>query len=201
MTIREVTSRVRASLKEVYRDSYLSNCHVYNLAYTAYLKILSRSRDSIYKLAIFKTISIDTEEVDLYEDTCVPLECISCKITLPDSVDLKEGLIYQYIASPDLSTKFKIENPIIYQKKINTRSSTKPAYREGNTIYFSECFPCIKISYLSKEGIPDEDNECSVMENVAPIPDDKITDVIGLIFQELSVFIQKPQDNAADKDN
>lgn len=197
MTIRELVSRCRSTLKEVNNDSYLSNRHLWQIISSVFSKYLDQ-RKNIYKLDLFNTINIDTEEVNLLEESCVPLNCLGCRIKLDEAMETKDGLVFRYIATPDMSKTFKLVSPKLYMlKHKKTKGNSNFAFYDNGYLYFNNCFPCLKISYLSKTGQSNEG--CSVLENNINIPDYMVQDIVAGTLSEYQYFLQKPQDKSANK--
>lgn len=158
----------------------------------------SQSKKEKYKLDLFQVENLDTEEVNLMEDSCVPIDCMGCRIKLTDPLESGDGLVYRYLTTPDGSTPFKIVSPRIFQLKLNnTKGKTKYAFYENGYIYLSKCYPCIKIAYLSSSG---KDGEtCSILDNEINISDEILADVIALSYQEFNIYLQRPIDRVANK--
>jgi hypothetical protein len=198
MTVREVTSRVRGVLKEFYSDSVLNNSLIWSIVQSGLLMYLERDNKNIYKLDIFTKININKENYNIYEGTCVPLDCQGCRYKLPNGSENRNGLIYRYIASPDLNTRYKLVSPIVYENKSKLRGD-KGNYMilEDGYLYTNNCLPCINIAYLADK--PYADDECSVLDLDASIPDHVLDVILKMPLQELNIFIQKPLDITADK--
>lgn len=203
MTVGEAISRVRGSLKEGTSDSLLTNRLIWNILYTVSLEQLDRDK-SIYNQDIFKTVSIESEKVNIYEGSCVPLECTTCRYKLPKGAEYKQGLIYRYIATPDLSKRFSLTNPENFQNKKDIRgfSHSNYIFLEEGYLYSSECYPCLKISYLPGDslGIDNPDN-CSLLDTEATIPDRLLNKVTLMAINELTVFMQVPAKVSPNKDS
>jgi len=196
MTINTVVSRLRNGLKEVSRDSYYTNRQLWNIALTSFLKIINQ-RKNIHKLDIFTKGDFEVEEVNLLENSCVPLNCIGYRVCLDDVLETKQGLVFKYIGSPDLSELFKLVSPKTYQLKLDkTKGNTNYAFFDSGYLYFNKYFPCLKISYLSKDG---ECVSCSKLDNKLNIPDFILDDVIKMSLQELAPLLQKQPDRVGDK--
>lgn len=199
MLIRDFVSRVRNSVKEIDRDSYLSNRHIWNIATTAFLKVMNQQKRSIYKLDLFNTVDVETEKVNMLENSCVPLNCLACRFKVDDALETSKGLVFRYISTPDMSKLFKLTSPKLFQTKVKSKKgSSGYAFYDDGYIYLSECFPCMRISYLAKFGQDDSDS-CSVLDNEVNIPDHMLDDVVKMVLSELSVFLQIPDDRVDEK--
>lgn len=198
MTVREVTSRVRGILKEFHSDSVLTNRLIWSIVQSGLLMYLEREAKNIYKLDIFTKMSINQEIYSIYEGTCVPLECQGCRYKLPDGAENKNGLIYRYIASPDIHTQYKIVSPTDFQNKKNLRGASQNyMILENGYLYTDKCLPCISVAYLATK--PSNDLGCSILDLDASIPDYILSTILRMPLEELNIFIQKPLDLAQNK--
>lgn len=203
MTKREIVSRLRQDLNEHFSDSVLFNRHLWNAFWTASRVLVQREADN-NKLKDqsrnFKTYNLDTEDVNLYEGTCVPLECIACRAKVPKLMVSKNGPIYGFIGSPDMHTSYTVVSPLEYAIKTKiTGTKAKFAFIEGDYLYFSKCLSCVKLV-----GIPDGDDDadgasCSVMDDSVAISDYLIEGSLAMAKQSLTVVLQKPYDHVANK--
>jgi len=201
-TIRTIISDIRTILKENHRDSTLTNKAIWDRVCSVNTQLSSRLKLwELYNIGNFTPVDLVTEEYDIFKDSCVPLECVKCRIELPDISHTNYGLVYNFLGSPDFSKEYKIYEPRTYALKLGKRGSQIPAYREGNYIYLSECIPCVKLSYLDVTGLSLDEDKCSFLDNVSPIPDKIYEDVIGMSLEKWSVFLQKKADRTIDKDD
>jgi len=201
-TIRTIISDIRTILKENNRDSVLTNKAIWNRVCSVNTQLSSRLKLwELYNIGNFTSVSLETEEYDIFKDSCVPLECVKCRVKLPDISYTNYGLVYNFFGSPDFSKKFKIYSPSLYSTKIGKRSSEIPAYRENGYVYMSECIPCPKLVYLDTTGLSLDEDKCSFLDNVAPIPDKIYEDVIGLSLEKWGIFLQKKADRTIDKND
>ena len=125
MTIGDIISRLRNTIKEVTGDSVLTNRQLWNIAYTSFLLYNERDKRNIYNSDIFTVVNLEKEEVNFLEDSCVPLECQTCRYALPSGAEGKNGLIYRYIATPDMSETFQLTTPEQYQIKKKIRGNNQ----------------------------------------------------------------------------
>lgn len=194
MTVREVTSRVRGTLKEFYSDSVLTNRLIWNIIQSGLMLYLDRDGKNIYKLDIFTKVTLEQEDYNIYEGTCVPLECQGCRYKLPKGAENKNGLIYRYIGSPDQSITYKVVSPSAFQNKKKLRGDKgKYMILEEGYLYTSDCLPCLSISYLANVPVVTE-NGCSVLDTEASIPDFILHQILRMPLEELNIFINKPLD-------
>ena len=171
MTINEATSQLRNRLKEFTGDSRLTNRTLWGILKAISIDLINKDKDSIFKQNIFETAQLVTEDVDLLENTCVPLSCISCRAKVPATQSNKNGYIYRVLTDPLMKKTWKIVSPNSYISKLGVRGKARYAYIDGEYIYFSECIPCFKYIYFPE--IDDEDQEgksCSKLDQEINIP-------------------------------
>jgi len=112
MTKGDVVARMRNSVKQHYSDSVLSNRFLWSSFRTAAITIMEKDKRSLYNdTTSWETVSIDTEKVNLSENTCVPLDCKVCRVELPDSLSTSSGFLYKYVGS-DYLTHIAIQTAI-----------------------------------------------------------------------------------------
>ena len=101
-TKREVIHRIRHDLAEHSADSVLTNRYLWASFWDAAKLLAQRAYDdsSMRDQIVFETFDLDTEEHNPFDGTCVPLECIACRVKVPAPVMSKNGMIYSYIGSP-----------------------------------------------------------------------------------------------------
>lgn len=205
MRVGEATSRLRNTLKEFKGDTRLTDRYLWNIIWSIGALLLNREKN-LNSLDIFKTVDLETEEVNLLESSCVPLDCIGCRVKIPSKVESKYGLIYKFIATPDLSTSFKLVNPTSFTTKSKLRGKIgNYAYMDNGYIYMDECFPCIKISYLpndSEEALEDTEGNknCSMLEKEISLPNYIMSVIFQMSLQELSMYVKLPFDTNQNKD-
>lgn len=200
MTIGEAVARLRQDLKEVSQDSYFSDRGLYNTILTGGLMYMERERKNLHNLDIYTHETFNTEEVNLYEESCVPLDCKVCRIKVPNILSLKTGLVYKYLTSPDGSIEFKITDPTSYQRKLKLlRGNKQVAFKEGDFIYLSKCLPCVKFSYVSTDL--ENSSGCKALDQDVPFPDYMLDVIIKNAVQSEQLAIRKPNDNIQNKDS
>ena len=192
MTIGTVVSRLRNTIREYHPDSRVTARHLWNIAYTASLELLEREKKTLTNLDIFTTVSLDSEEVNAYMDTCVPLECLTCRYKLPKGyTEGKNGLRYRYISTADKSSNFHLVTPQAFQSRIGIKgNNNKYAYLDNGYLYTSECYPCIEVSIATENGITADG--CSVLDQESPIPDRLLNRVFSLSLNELFNMVRIP---------
>lgn len=201
MTIRDVVSRLRHDIREHSQDSVFYNRHLWNAFWTSSKRLIQIESDE-NKLKdqnnLFKSFHLDTEEVNIYIGSCVPLECIACRAKMPLLLSSKNGVIYNFIGSPDQGLRYSLVTPFEYSVKSKIKgTSAKYAFIEDGYIYLSKCIPCIKIV-----GIPDEfsdtqtKGQCSILDNSISLPDYLIEAAIRMSKENI---INKPYDHVPNK--
>lgn len=200
-TKRQVVSRLRGDLKEVSGDSVLSNRHLYDAFWTAGKLLLQRENDSqkLKSIRNFKEYNLKTEEVDILADSCVPKECIGCRVKIPKPVFSKNGLIYRFLGTPDNSISFNIVTPFEFANKLKLKGNkSKYAYIMGDYLYLSTCYPCVKLI-----GLFDEDSTakegCSILDDEVEVPDYLIENALRMAKENLMIFLNKQYDHVPNK--
>lgn len=202
MVIRDVTSRFRNEVKEHYHDSVLSNRLLWNIFWTASRLVLQRNADDnkLWNQNIFTTINVDTEEVNKFAGTCVPLECAICRAKIPKPLTSKTGFIYNFVGSPDFHTSFSVVNQFEFGVKTKIKTATNFAFIDGEYMYFSKCLPCVKIVGLFEEFSDTQvSGLCSVMDTEVNLPDYLIEPTLRMAKENLGIFLQKTYDHVANK--
>ena len=198
MTNGEVISLLRNSIKEVTSDSIYTNRFLYNTLRVNAFMYLERERKSLSNLNIFTTKTIDTEEVNLYEDSCVPLDCKGCRIKLP-VISTKIGPLYKFIASADMSQEWKLVNPLSFVRKNKMKSRYNYAYLDGDYAYFTDCPECVKVCFASSDLEEGTSDSCSRLEDEFFLPDHLLTYVIQDSLRQIGALISKAQDHIQNK--
>jgi hypothetical protein len=200
MTIRAVVARLRADINEVRGDSPFTDRHLWNAFWTSSRLILQREADSnVFRDSkAFRTINANTETVNMFEGTCVPLECAVCRVKIPKPlIGKKRGFIYNFIGSPDYHTSFSVVTPFEFSVKTKIKGTkTNYAYIDGDYLYLSKCLPCLKIIALFEEFGDSGGGGCSVLDNDVNMPDYLIENSIRMAKEN---FTKGPVDHAANK--
>lgn len=200
-TIRQVVSRLRADLREVNADSIYTNRHLYDAFWTAGLLLIQRENDAqkLRNIRNFKEYNFSTEEVDILEDSCVPYECVACRVKIPKPIYSKLGFIYRFIGTPDQSISFNLVTPFEFANKLKMRGNkAKYAYLSGDYLYLSHCYPCIKIIGLFNTK-SDKKGGCSIMDSEVEVPDYLIENALRMAKENIAPFIGKSHDHVANK--
>lgn len=203
MTRREVVSRLRGDLNEHFGDSVIYNRHLWNDFWTA-SKVLIQRESDVNKLInqhIFKPYNLDTEEVNLYEGSCVPIECVACRVKLPKVIMSKTGMVYSFLGSPDMSTRIYVVNPsdFIVKSKIKGNRALY-AFFEDDYLYFSKCMPCVKLLAVTEDSDEPTDGKCSIMDQEVGMSDYLLEGAFALAKESLMVALRKQYDVVPNKD-
>lgn len=200
MTIREVVARIRGDLSQVSADSTFTDRHLFNAFWTASRLILQRNADEGISIngKSFTSTVVNTEEVNKFEGTCVPLSCAVCRAKIRKPLmGKKRGFIYHFVGSVDYATSFSVVTPYEFPIKTAIKGAGNFAYIDGDYIYFSKCLPCVRITALFEEYGGDTDaGGCSVMDNEVAIDDFLIEAAIRMAKENLA---RNPYDHSANK--
>ena len=203
MTRREIVSRLRNDLNAHSADSVITNRHLWNAFWTTSRVLVQREADANKlkdQYASFKSYNLDTEEVDKYEGTCVPISCISCRVKLPKVLTSKTGLVYSFLGSPDMFTYYVIVSPFEFGIKAKIKGTkTRYAFVDGDFLYLSKCIPCLKLLAIPEEDDLEVGGVCSIMDEPVGLPDYLVEASLVLAKQSLSVALQVPYDHSANK--
>ncbi len=197
---REAIFRLRQDLREATSDSPMTNRYLWSAFWDAAKLLLQRAHDdgTLRDQNIFQPYHLDTEEINPFEDTCVPLDCISCRVKVPEPVMSKTGPIYSVLASADLYTRYAVVNPTEFEIKSKIKGTRQRyAYLEGSYLYLSKCVPCIKFSVVPSDGL--SESRCGVLDSPALVPDYLFDAAVAIAKDNISKFLSKPVDHVANK--
>lgn len=200
MTIRDIVARIRGDLVQVSADSVFTDRHLFNAFWTASRLILQRHADDGIPIngKSFKSMVLNTEEVNKFDGTCVPLQCAVCRAKIGKPLmGKKRGFIYHFVGSVDYSTSFSVVTPYEFPIKTAIKGAGNFAYIDGEYIYFSKCLPCVRVVALFEEYGGDSDTGgCSVMDNEIALEDFLIEGAVRMAKENL---IRAPYDHSANK--
>ena len=204
MTRRQIISRLRLDLKEHFSDSVLYNRHLWNAFWTASRVLIQREADAnkLKDQNVFTSYNVDTEEINTYEGSCVPLECISCRAKFPKALFSKTGPIYSFVGSVDMSTKFTLVNPQEFVVKSKIKGiRERYAFLEGDYIYLSKCVPCLKILVAPEDDSLSADGKqkCGLLDEQVSMSDYLVEASLAIAKESLSAFFRKGYDHTATK--
>ena len=186
MTNREVIAIIKEGLKKINADSLYTNKGIWlklKAVADALIKKDADSKLAFYRLNnIFTPVYVNTTEVSPLTDSCLsslPIDCTVCrsKDKLPKFVETAYGMLYKAITSVDGSESFTLVTQSEYRTKSKIKYNTsKYAWIENGYMYFSTCYPCIKvIGYFSQPPTSTSDGNCSILDQQFPCPDYLLT--------------------------
>lgn len=125
MTIRQVVSLLRDSLKEQGADTKYTNRFLWStflLGRNTLLKQEADNKKKLYNTAgIWDTICLQMEKVSGLICNCqaIPYDCwvYRSAFKIPNALESSLGLVYRYIATPDLSVDVTLVSPSQYTIK------------------------------------------------------------------------------------
>ena len=146
MIVKEAIDGLKARIKESYNDTLITNRLGWSLIRSAVGTLLHRDRSRLGR-QLFKNLRYDTETVNLAEVSCVPLDCLACRIKLDGIMTTKNGPLIGYIGSDDGYTSYNLVTPMEYRR--NQRIQPKfenYAFIDGEYLYLDKCIPCVIIN-------------------------------------------------------
>jgi hypothetical protein len=195
MTIREVVSLLRDSLKEQSTDTKYTNRFLWSTFLRGRNTLLKQEADSKKKLfnlsGIWDTVCVQMQEVSslICNCDCLPYDCYvyRSKKKLPKSVESSLGILYRYIATPDLSVDITLVSPTQYQIKSKIKGNKlKYAFIHDGYLYTPGLkYPTIVVSAVFDEDVstlncnksinsdnPSTTNTCSsILDRNTGLPD------------------------------
>lgn len=197
MTVRELISDVKQSMKAVNMDDRLSNRYIYSkLIKYAALLIKRESDRKIYKQNnLFRPIRLELEDYYEYKRSTKPL---------PDFFTTSDGPLL-IVGSVDHSNKFDNTDPVKYARTL-TREFTNP-----NKKYFwiedqHLIIPDAYLQVLTVRGLffnyKDPEVPCqSILDTPFPLPEYLKEETINLTMQALMTRAQIVEDEDPNLDN
>lgn len=161
-TIGEVVSRIRNSIKEVSDDSVFSNRYLWNVYETALKQLIKQESHSgnIYTQSdVWVPICIEMEPVDSIYCNCF---CLPNNVTvyrstrkLPRFLESNDGIVYRWLATPDLSRTFVIVSPAQYQwrAKFKYKRESYAFIHDGYLYTPDKEFPLLSLAAFFTEDI------------------------------------------------
>lgn len=208
MKNKDIISRVRVSLKEIGKDGLLTNKSLYIILRSSAIFLLKRevdNKNTIYnQMGIFSTICVDMIEVSATECLNVPNDCRvwRSKNKIPKFIESSQGFVYKAISSLDNSVQFFLTTPYIENLKSKIKfNKNKYVWLENDYLYSKNSYPILKIVGIFEEDMssPQQDTNCSRLEDTFFLPDYLCDAAVKLTLQELSVFKQITYSNNEDK--
>jgi len=199
MTINQAVYTVKDGLIEQDQDSRLRDRFIWSKIWSAAKLLIHRElkNKDFSKLNIFETFYLDTEEVNMLENSCVPDACFKCRAKVPKVLETEDGPVYKFIGTPDFSIRFIPTS--VHSSKVKSKIKGNKevyVYQEGNYLYLTECFPCIVVL-----AIPDNESPtgCNIRDSKAPIPGHLEEVVFRMAIETISPFLQKQYDHISNK--
>ena len=196
-------SRVRNTIKEVHADSEYSNRYLWNLITSCAKKLIREDADRgriFRQSSIWETICIEMEPVSSLVCNCMylPYDCFvyRSKFPIPEFIESSSGIVYRFIATPDLSKELVLVSPYQYSVKKNIKfNREKYAFIHNGYLYTpNTTYPLLSVSSLFLEDVSkfkcedftDEANKCgSVLTLPLPLPDYLEDNCVKMVLQEL----------------
>lgn len=205
-TRRTIVNRLRHDVNEHSSDSQIFNRYLWNAFWSASRLLVQREADAnkLVDQDVFTSFHIETEQVNMFENTCVPIDCIACRAKLPKPLMSKSGPITSFIGSPDMSVSYTIVTPMEFTIKSRIKGvRERYAYIDGDYIYLSKCIPCLKAVIATEQDVvPDKDGEkiaCGILDTPINIPDFLIEGSLAIARENLRLALSKPYDHSANK--
>lgn len=199
-TKREAIARLRHDLGEHSADSQLTNRYLWSALWDAAKLLMQRSYDdgSLRDQAVFETYNLDTEEYNPFDGTCVPLDCIACRVKVPEPAMSKNGPVYSFLGSPDMTTQYAIVNAQEFAVKAKVKGIRQRfAFYENGYLMLSKCIPCVKFTVLPSSGMTS--SKCGVMDTECQVPDHLFDASVAIARENIARAVAKPYDHVANK--
>jgi hypothetical protein len=213
----EIISRLRNSIKEVHADSEYSNRYLWNTVLSSAKRLIKEDADRgrIFRQStVWDTICVEMEEVSSVYCNCFCLPYNSTvyrsKRKLPEFVEASNGLIYRFIATPDLSKEFTLVSPYQFALKSKIKyNREKYAFIHDGYLYTpNSSYPLLSVSSLFLDDISDfkcdqngpvGDGDAAVscptvLDLSVPLPDYMEEACIKMALQELGFSKQIASD-------
>lgn len=196
MTIREIVYRLLGDFNQASGDANLTTRHAWSAFWGSMRVLLKREHDlnRLFNSNLYKTQVLNTETVDKYADSCVPLECAVCRIKLPKVLFSAKGPVFRLVGN-DFNQRFTVVNAFDFENKTKLKgNSTKYAYVEGDYLYLSECVPCLKVGFIPEELDFSDPKGCSILDTALDFPPHLFEPALSMAKQGIGVKFQIPTD-------
>lgn len=206
----EIISRLRNSIKEVHADTEYSNRFLWNIILSSAKYLIKTDADkgkTFKQSSVWESICVKMEPVSSIICNCMylPYDCtvFRSKERLPEFLESSSGIIYRFIATPDLSQELVIVSPYQYAVKSKIKyNKEKYAFIHDGYLYTpSLTYPLLSLSALFIGDISDfkcdpvEHSQCeNVLSLPTPLPDYLEDACIKMALQELGYSKQIPSD-------
>lgn len=200
-TIGDVVARLRNSIKEVSDDSVFSNRYLWNTYLTALRQLIKQDSvaGKIYSTSeVWVPICIQMEPINsLYCNCfCLPYDKQVYRSTqkLPKFLESTDGIIYRWLATPDMSRTFVIVSPFQYQVKSKIKyNREKYAFIHDGYLYTpNHEYQLLSMSAFFEESV--DDFMCGKPQGTIPeeIPLNETSALLGECGKKLYERVQLP---------
>lgn len=218
MKRKDIISRLRNALKEVHADSEYSNRYLWNIILTNAKTLIKEDavKGQTFKQdSIWESICVEMEPVSSLICNCkfLKYDCqvFRSKTKIPEFFESSDGIIYRFIATPDLSQELTIISPYQYSIKSKIKyNREKYAFIHDGYLYTPSLeYPLYSLSALFIEDVscmkcedsyadPNLDSDiipcADKLEINLPLPDYLETTCIKMSLEELGFSKQTPSD-------
>jgi len=217
-TINDVVSRIRAQLKAIRQDSFITDRMIYTFVLKS-AKFLMKREDSKNKLMAFSGVIqimdyVELIEVDKVEACCTGIRS-DCKIKrtkdkLPVFLQGYFGPLIRTIASLDGSEELQPVLPTIYSNLSKSKNfkynTTKYYWYIDDYIYFPNLeWEAVRIEGIFEDDISSwtcADDACIIKQDLTfNVPDYLLVEIEGQVFKDFGGMMQVPEDTDVDKQN
>ncbi len=188
-TIGEVVARLRNSIKEVTDDSVYSNRYLWSTYLTALKQLIKQDSvaGKIYATSdVWSPICVELEPVNsLYCNCfCLPYDKQVYRSTrkLPKFLESTDGIVYRWLATPDMSRTFVIVSPFQYQQKSKIKfNRERYAFLHDGYLYTpNHEFPLLSLSAFFEGDV--SDFQCEGQTSTVPdpsLPTELVVETLG----------------------
>jgi hypothetical protein len=219
-TVGEAISRIRATLKAVKEDAFLTDRNIY-FSILKYGKTLLKREDNQYRLMKMSSLFtylpyLELIDVDKVEAGCIGVysECYikRTKEKLPQLFDGMFGPILRTVSSIDGSIRMYRTEPATF---VSITKSTN--YKFNKKVYFWYLngylyIPNVDWDAIKVEGIfegdksdflcPTETNQCMIRQDFQlPFPEYLFSEIESFVVKDLSMSMSIPPDGPDDSQN
>jgi hypothetical protein len=218
-TIGEAISRVRATLKAVKEDPFLTDRSIY-LAIIKYGETLLKREDNQYKLMRMSSIWTDLPYVELIDVDKIEAKCAGIysdcyikrtKYKLPRIFDGTFGPLIRSVSSIDGSQELYRTEPGTYTSITKTTTfkynNQKYFWSIDEYLYLPDCqWDAIKVEALFDANIAeyhcDDKNKCKVrQDNRLPFPEYIFSEIEQYVVKDFTMSMQIPTNGPDDSQN
>jgi hypothetical protein len=209
-SIREHIARIKNNFKLTSEDTVVSDRFIYLLMKKHRDFVVKRDRMSklVYQDNLYQPLNFaELIEVDSVEACNIKTDCKikRTKEKLPSIVENSYGVIIRWVGSLDGSSEVKHITSNAFQRKLKKKTAK---FNKEKYYWFSNGYlylpnvewDAIKVDAYFDEDINndcDEDENCkSKLDEIFRIPEYLVSSMDQLVYQDLSVHVQLPYDEA-----